>query len=743
MNYDEMYDRLAGIDKMPQPTKPKANVPKGWEPGISWDGTKGTITTSTLSEPPSNWSALLQERGLDPDLYEIVGDTIRWTSYDGWKRDAPGDEAYSTICFSYKAEIRLKKPNEEVIDYEDLYKQVRKRKAVTGDKGDATLVVNLSDWQVGNALADDTPVLTPSGWVKHGEIRPGDYVYGPDGAPKKVLEVTGSSLQECYEVQFDRDVKIIASGDHLWQGWRRYKDHHGTYGRRPLTWTTEQIAALKPTIRDNRQYIERAFHVDIADAIELPEKYLLVDPYVLGAWLGDGKSDSGWISAAETDAHHWLAMEGTHQMPAKPHPTVVNIRFEGLSRNLRLIGVLGNKHVPEEYLCASRAQRLALLQGLMDTDGTINSSGQAWFDNTNESLADAAYWLVTSLGMKATRSYKQGRLNGVDKRLVYRVQFRPHIPVFRLQRKLERIAQPSDTSAYRFVQSVTPVGERSAQCLTVEGSLYLAGHDLVVTHNCDGGGTRTQIEALAALPELIVKRLKDLRKTGNKIDRVLLAGLGDLGEGTCGFYPSQPFLTQLDRRSQTRVVRRALVDIIQMVADNTTEVLVTAVGGNHGENRDGGKRQTGFADNDDVAVFEQVAEIFAASPYDNIAFRLPNDELGIAVDLHGQIVAFTHGHLPKPGQNAAQAVWNWWKDHAMGRFYPGVADADILVAGHFHHLNVKQQEKRTVFICPSLTPVGDWFSNSAGVQTVPGTLTFVVNERGWSQMEVLSHTSFV
>lgn len=405
MNADDAYDKLAGLEKMPQPVR----APKGWEPGFVWNGTSGELTTPTFTEPLGEeseiWGELLRERGLDPDRFEIVGDSIRWSSYDGWKRDEPGGEAYSTICYSYKANIRIKKKAAVEEDLEELYKEVRRAKPkVRYEEGDSTLVVALSDWQIGNG---------------------------------------------------------------------------------------------------------------------------------------------------------------------------------------------------------------------------------------------------------------------------------------------------------------------------------------------DAGGVRTQIEALSALPEQIVARLKNLRKAGRKIETVVLAGLGDLGEGTCGFYPSQPFLTQFDRRQQVRVVRRALKDIITAVADATTEVVVTGVGGNHGENRSNGKRHTGFGDNDDVAVFEQVMEIIAESPYENIRFLIPNDELGIAIEAHGQIIGFTHGHIPTPQKNAAQCLWDWWTKQAMGRFYEGIADANILVSGHFHHFNSKQQEGRTVFVCPSLTPVGDWWGNANGVRTVPGTLTFVVDEHGWNDLSIL------
>lgn len=410
MNQDDLKNELLQLESMPEPTKDKPVYPQGWEPGVVWSGKEGTVTTSpTFDGPSEDWSEILRERGLDPDLYEVDGESIQWCSYDGWKRDAPGESAYSALCFSYKARIRLKRPKTvaDDVDLLDLYKEARKArktspKVVDGDE--ETFIVNLSDWQIGNG---------------------------------------------------------------------------------------------------------------------------------------------------------------------------------------------------------------------------------------------------------------------------------------------------------------------------------------------DGGGVTTQLEALAALPDLVTDRFKQMRRNGRAVNRIIIAGLGDLGEGTCGFYPSQPFLTELDRRQQIRVVRRGITEIVKAAAGISPLVTVTAVGGNHGENRQNMKRITGFGDNDDVAVFEQVAEIFQESAYDNVQFMLPSERLAIALDVHGQIIAWTHGHLAKPQKNAAQALWDWWKENTMGRYYPAVADANILVAGHFHHFNCKEQEHRTVMICPSLTPVGDWFSNERGVQTVPGTLTFAVNQHGWNSIEIL------
>jgi predicted phosphodiesterase len=166
---------------------------------------------------------------------------------------------------------------------------------------------------------------------------------------------------------------------------------------------------------------------------------------------------------------------------------------------------------------------------------------------------------------------------------------------------------------------------------------------------------------------------------------------------------------------------------------------VVAIPGNHGENRQNGKSITSVHDNDDVAVFEQVAEILAMNheSFSHVGFRLSRDEIALGIEVSGKILAVTHGHVTKPGANAAQTLWNWWQGQAMGRAYPVVADADILISGHYHHLNIKEQENRAVFVCPSLTQVGEYFSDSTGVKTRSGTLSMLISPDGWGELTLL------
>ncbi len=257
--------------------------------------------------------------------------------------------------------------------------------------------------------------------------------------------------------------------------------------------------------------------------------------------------------------------------------------------------------------------------------------------------------------------------------------------------------------------------------------------------NPDFDGVKAQIEALAALNHSIPARIKALKKAGINVGTICLAGLGDLCEGTCGFYPSQQFRVQVDRRDQIKILRRALRDIIVTCSKQVDKLIVVTVPGNHGENRKDGKAYTRVGDNDDVAVFEQVADILSSNPetYSHINWRIPNDEIAVSVELSGKIVAFTHGHVAKSAGNAVQTMWRWWTNQAMGRGYPGVADADILVHGHYHHLSMNEQDGRLLVGCPSLTKVGEYYRDQAGATTAHGTLTFVIRESGWTDLAII------
>jgi LAGLIDADG DNA endonuclease family protein len=338
--------------------------------------------------------------------------------------------------------------------------------------------------------------LASGGFRRMGDIQVGDEVLGPDGRPTAVTYVTDVINDlNCYRVTFNDNNSIVVGADHLWETWdksarrsvRVHDDSHATDRRRlerkPSVRTTEEI---RRTLKYGAKQ-ENNHAIEIAAPIQYPTRPLWLDPYVLGVWLGDGSSLNGEMTSHIDDVDIRIEIERAGYEVRKLKATN-QYNVCGLITELRLIGVLGNKHVPNDYLFGSVEQRLSLLQGLMDTDGTVGKNGQCCFDNTNKNLADAVYHLLVSLGAKATRYTRQGKLYGVDKKVVYRVNFMsPWLDVFRLGRKLERQKYNHTASAqvYRFIKAVDPVPSVPCRCIKVdrEDGLYLTSEHYIVTHN--------------------------------------------------------------------------------------------------------------------------------------------------------------------------------------------------------------------------------------------------------------------
>lgn len=348
----------------------------------------------------------------------------------------------------------------------------------------------------GKALALDTPLPTPTGWATMGDVRPGDTLFDEFGEPCTVL--VAHSVQhgnKCYRVTFSDGTSIVADAEHLWRTkTHRPQDHIQTR-------TTEQIAATL-TCGNRTTHRERNHSIPVAMALEIPEVELPIDPYVLGAWLGDGNSGDARITCSEAKMPVFQAIEAAGMtlgpMRRDPRNTGIRCRIGGGDRSnpkgsfnatLRRLNLLHNKHVPPIYLRGSIAQRTALLQGLMDTDGYASYRGQCEFTTIRLGMANAMAELVRSLGMKPTLHEGRATLNGKDCGPKYRVQFFSNhgIRPFRLPYKAARVRYPGETarSRTRQIVSVEPIESVPVRCIGVDSPshLFLAGEGMVPTHN--------------------------------------------------------------------------------------------------------------------------------------------------------------------------------------------------------------------------------------------------------------------
>jgi deoxycytidine triphosphate deaminase len=352
----------------------------------------------------------------------------------------------------------------------------------------------------GKALALDTPIPTPTGWRTMGELGVGEYVFDEDGAPIRILAATEPMLgRPCRGVQFSDGTHVVADADHQWI---TSDKNDRRYGRtRVQVRTTDQIAR---TLQVGEEWNH---HVPLAGPVQYPSRAdLAIEPYTLGAWLGDGTTTKAEITCFDEEILEQISGDGFTVRPVHYAPRLYRVggvghsrdertgRYErngSLSSRLRNLGLLGWKFIPASYLEAGVAQRLALLQGLMDTDGFIDDvAGRCEFTSTNEDLADGFVELAASLGFRPVKSFGRATLNGIDHGPKYRVKFTPDRPVFRVTRKLQR-QKSADAPFHRFraitdVREVEPVPVRCIQVASPRG-VFLATRSFIPTHNSSLG----------------------------------------------------------------------------------------------------------------------------------------------------------------------------------------------------------------------------------------------------------------
>jgi len=363
-------------------------------------------------------------------------------------------------------------------------------------------VVIKSSAQIGKALAIDTPIPTPYGWTTMGELRAGDYVFDEEGNKTLVTFATEvMNERECFEFVFSDDSKIVCDAEHIWR-------------------VDERIASTIKTQDRTAKYIfehqktkgKTTFSIPIAKAIQLPERNLPISPYTLGAWLGDGISVNNSMifhkddfEIAEAIAHDGYPIFVCNR--DKRNLNVINVTIEPSSiarssnqksfkTHLSELGLINNKHIPEKYLRASYEQRFELLQGLMDTDGTINKEGHCELVGVNRALMNSCLELIRSLGIKATVKqgksayYKNGnRYNAQDRFRIYLFPNKNQ-PVFKLKRKLKLMVPPekqNNRSKIRMIREINLVKSVPVKCIQVasKSKLYLCGKEMIPTHNTE------------------------------------------------------------------------------------------------------------------------------------------------------------------------------------------------------------------------------------------------------------------
>jgi replicative DNA helicase len=378
---------------------------------------------------------------------------------------------------------------------------------------------------VGKALDLDTDIPTPNGWKKMKDIHPGDYVFGDDGKACIVVAESPIIEEEGWKFIFNDGSEITSNEKHLWfchsQSDRVSFNRCSPKFRAAERERKSQLSIVKGKVR-SRPYVENQllqgvgcklpssgsirstkeivdqlkwgkakrnnFSIPLTNALDIPSKDLPLDPYSFGVWLGDGTARDGSVTSADIEVINNIVDSGHILLSAcKSNKSKASLfRFKGWRTLFKKMGVFGNKHIPNDYLWGSIEQRLALLQGLMDTDGTVSKNGSCCFDNTNKNLIDGVIHLLTSLGERCYLTEGRSVLYGKDMGPTWSVTCSPKRIVFKIPRKVERQNRSLQRlNSFRFIEKAEKVPPIKMKCIQVNSSnhLFLAGRGMIPTHN--------------------------------------------------------------------------------------------------------------------------------------------------------------------------------------------------------------------------------------------------------------------
>lgn len=373
------------------------------------------------------------------DYKEIPVDIETFLKDDNYLGKAWKDATGKMKLYPYWLEEVLKKifPNNLDTDYDTLLE--------SGARG------------IGKAQPLDSPVLSEQGFIRMGDVKVGTKVYGRDGKLHNVIAVFPQGLKPVYKIKFSDNTETLCSDEHLWKVYKI----NGHNSSEVLTLNQIMERGLTTNVDKNGKFGYK-FKIPMCEPISFESKKMFISPYILGCLIGDG---------------------GTNYS---------NEYLEEIER-LGLKCRAENKFIPCDYLLNDVESRIALLQGLMDTDGYCAKNGYCTFSTSSEQLKDDFIFLVESLGgtapyrIRNQRGYKNTNGEYVECLPSYEitVNLPSNIIPFRLSRKAGRILK-TKKQPVRTIHKVEYIGEQECQCILLDSDehLYITD-DFIVTHNSE------------------------------------------------------------------------------------------------------------------------------------------------------------------------------------------------------------------------------------------------------------------
>ena len=352
----------------------------------------------------------------------------------------------------------------------------------------------------GKAHPYDEFIYTPNGVKQWKDIKVGDYIFGDNGKLTKVIDIPFDDIAPIYELTLSSGYKVKCSEGHLWKVY--------SHCRGEIIVSTKELLNLYKRPRKisprNPSGIELDCTIPVGKGVEFPYNKTNIDPYTFGLLLGDGcfrhlnNKNTVYFTSNSEDFEIYKNIIPYNYIKYNSKYSY-GIRINNIGNILKSYNLnykkSEDKFIPDEYKYNSRAVRIALLKGLLDTDGTV-TNGKIELVLSSRKMVEDVQWLCSSLGIatsniriKKTWYYNSDRVK-VHCLDAYRLSIFSEINLFTLPRKIKLWSNRSKTNygkskykGYKIV-NIRYIGNRKSKCITVdnESHCYLI-NNFIVTHN--------------------------------------------------------------------------------------------------------------------------------------------------------------------------------------------------------------------------------------------------------------------
>lgn len=349
----------------------------------------------------------------------------------------------------------------------------------------------------GKAQPYDAKVLTPHGFVEMGTLKVGDTITGANGKPQKVLQIFEQGIRDICKIVFVDGGCVECDYDHLWKITTTLIKKN----KQQMIVDTRTLIDMM-NARDGKYGSVRNIFMPLVGAVEYDQtKYELpIDPYVLGVIIGDGctrtKTSKPRISTPDVEVIDKIISHGYEMRQLTSSELEWQFEDRSIIDKLKSLGLWDclsyDKFIPKQYLMSSIENRMELLRGLMDTDGSASGHSSAEFSTSSERLANDVRELVFSLGgyCNTVSRIPKYTYNGELKsgHLSHRlyVSFENQSQIFYIRKKKDRCKthRNPDYLNGRRVAKISNAGKKQCRCILVSNPDHLyVTNDYVVTHN--------------------------------------------------------------------------------------------------------------------------------------------------------------------------------------------------------------------------------------------------------------------